>query len=40
MKVGYLGPTGTFSYEICSNIYSDEYEKIPFWTILDLIKAL
>ena len=40
MKVGYLGPKGTFSYEICNNIYSDEYEKIPFWTIVDLIKAL
>ena len=40
MKVGYLGPKGTFSYEICNNIYNDEYEKIPFGTILDLIKAL
>lgn len=40
MKVGYLGPKGTFSYEICNNVYSNKYEKIPFWTILDLIKAL
>lgn len=40
MKVGYLGPKGTFSYEICNNTYNNEYEKIPFWTISDLIKAL
>lgn len=40
MKVGYLGPKGTFSYEICNNTYNNEYEKIPFWTILDLINAL
>lgn len=40
MKIGYLGPKGTFSYEICNNIYNDKYDKIPFWTILDLIKAL
>lgn len=40
MKVGYLGPNGTFSYEICNNIYKEKYKKIPYWTILDLIKAL
>lgn len=40
MKVGYLGPKGTFSYEICNNTYGDEYEKLPFKTISDLIEAL
>ena len=40
MKVGYLGPKGTFSYEICNKAYEDEYEKIPFRTIKDIINAL
>ena len=40
MKVGYLGPIGTFSYEICNNTYNNEYKKWPFWTISDLIEAL
>ncbi len=40
MKVGYLGPKGTFSYEICCNTYDEQYEKIAFKTIGDLIQAL
>ena len=28
MKVGYLGPKGTFSYEICKKSYDDNIEKI------------
>lgn len=40
MKIGYLGPKGTFSFEICNNIYNNSYEKIPFKTIKDLINAL
>ena len=40
MKVGYLGPKGTFSCEICNNVFDDSYEKIPFKTIKDAIVAL
>ena len=40
MKVGYLGPKGTFSYEICNKVYGSEYEKVPFRTIKDLINNL
>lgn len=40
MKVGYLGPKGTFSYEICNNVFDDLYEKIPFKTIKEAIIAL
>lgn len=40
MKVGYLGPKGTFSFEICNNTYDDSYEKTAFKTIKDLINAL
>lgn len=40
MKVGYLGPKGTFSYEICNNIFDNSFEKIPFKTIKDAIVAL
>lgn len=40
MKVGYLGPKGTFSYEICNNVYGSEYEKVPFRTIKDIINNL
>lgn len=39
MKVGYLGPKGTFSYEICNKIYPKE-EKIPFKTIKETILEL
>ena len=27
MKVGYLGPKGTFSYEICNKVFDENYEK-------------
>lgn len=40
MKVGYLGPKGTFSYEICNKVYGEENEKIPFRTIKDIINNL
>lgn len=40
MKVGYLGPKGTFSYEACSKHFSDQDEKIPYKTIKETIKAL
>ena len=40
MKVGYLGPKGTFSYEICNKVYGSEYEKVPFRTIKDIINNL
>lgn len=39
MKVGYLGPKGTFSYEICNKVYPNE-EKIPFKTIKETILEL
>ena len=40
MKVGYLGPKGTFSYEICNKVFDENYEKMPFKTIKDTIIAL
>ncbi len=40
MKVGYLGPKGTFSYEICKNTYNENVEKIPYKTIKETIVAL
>ena len=40
MKVGYLGPKGTFSYEICNKVFNENFEKIPFKTIKDTIIAL
>lgn len=41
MKVGYLGPKGTFSYEACNRLYKeDKYEKIAYKTIRDTILAL
>lgn len=39
MKVGYLGPKGTFSYEICNKIYPNA-EKVPYKTIAETILAL
>lgn len=39
MKVGYLGPKGTFSYEAC-NEYCIQEEKIEYKTIPDTIIAL
>lgn len=40
MKVGYLGPKGTFSYEICKFSYDNSIEKIPYKTITETILAL
>lgn len=40
MKVGCLGPKGTFSYEICNKVYNEEVEKIPYKTIKETIIAL
>ncbi len=40
MKVGYLGPKGTFSYEICNKVFDDYYEKVPYKTIRETIIAL
>ena len=40
MKVGYLGPKGTFSYEACMNYCKNNEEKIEYRTIVDTILAL
>lgn len=40
MKVGYLGPKGTFSYEACKNAYDSGVEKVPYKTIKETILAL
>ncbi len=40
MKVGFLGPKGTFSYEICNKYYKNEIQKIEYKTITDCIIAL
>lgn len=40
MKIGYLGPKGTFSYEACTNAYNENYEKMPYKTIKETILAL
>lgn len=40
MKVGYLGPRGTFSYEVCKANYEKETEKVPYKTIKETIMAL
>ena len=40
MKVGYLGPKGTFSYEACRQYAKGEKEIIEYKTILDTILAL
>ena len=40
MKVGYLGPKGTFSYEACKYYSKGEKEIIEYKTILDTIFAL
>ena len=40
MKVGYLGPKGTFSYEACKNSYEENIEKTPYKTIRETILAL
>lgn len=40
MKVGYLGPKGTFSYEACKEYCNDSMEMIQYTTIPDCIIAL
>ncbi len=40
MKVGYLGPKGTFSYEACLEYAKDESIMVEFKTIQDTILAL
>ncbi len=40
MKVGYLGPKGTFSYEACDNYCKKDQEKIEYRTITETILAL
>ncbi len=40
MKVGYLGPKGTFSYEACMNYCKNDKEMVEFRTISDTILAL
>ena len=40
MKVGYLGPKGTFSSEACNNYCKNNEEKIEYKTIIDTILAL
>ena len=39
-KIAYLGPKGTFSYEVCNKIYKEEVEKIPYNTIKNTITSL
>ncbi len=40
MKVGYLGPKGTFSYEACNEYCTGNQEKIEYKTIPETIIAL
>ena len=40
MKIGYLGPKGTFSYEACMQYAKQEKEIVEYKTILDTILAL
>lgn len=40
MKIGYLGPKGTFSYEACKEYCQNEEEMIEYKTIQDTIIAL
>jgi len=40
MRVGYLGPKGTFSYEVCNNYYENREELVEYKTISDTIIAL
>ena len=40
MKIGYLGPKGTFSYEACKMAYDNNFEKFPYKTIKETIIAL
>lgn len=40
MKVGYLGPKGTFSYEACNEYCTENQEKVEYKTIPETIIAL
>lgn len=40
MKVGYLGPKGTFSYEVCQKYCQNNKEMVEFKTISETIIAL
>lgn len=40
MKIGYLGPKGTFSYEACREYCKDKQEMIEYKTIPETILAL
>lgn len=40
MKVGYLGPKGTFSYEACNGYCKENQEKVEYKTITETIIAL
>lgn len=40
MKIGYLGPRGTFSYEACKEYAKNDEEILEYKTILDTILAL
>lgn len=40
MKVGYLGPTGTYCSEACNNYVQDDAEKLPYKTITDTLTTL
>lgn len=40
MRVAYLGPKGTFSYEACQNYCKNNEEQIEYKTIIDTILAL
>lgn len=40
MKVGYLGPKGTFSHEACKNYCMENQEQIEYRTITETILAL
>lgn len=40
MKIGFLGPRGTFSFEVASNFATDEDELIEYRTIKDCILGI
>ena len=40
MKIGYLGPKGTFSHAACQKVFDKSIEKVPYKTIKDTILAL
>lgn len=40
MKIGYLGPKGTFSYEACTKYCDEKYQMIEYKTISSVIEGL